>query len=404
MNQDTLLRSLLLAKGGLNKLRAHQKELKQVDLEDSLKSIPPGEWCVLHHPTQPVEYISFINSLVDEKFACVQIVCEVTHGQSNSFDPISFIKEKLSAGHNRRLRFAGYEKGSRIFYGGSDGLPGLIVDQFYDKAIIQINTAGLDRHRNEIKEEIERLIKGQAYFLDNPKYREKESLPSFESEKIPQLEIEENGLKYTLRPEVIQKVGFYYDHRENRSQLIQLVAKLNIKFNLGADLFCYAGAWGMSALRSGVKEVAFVDQGDFETEVNWALEKNGFQGRGTFHRLDVFKFLDEAIKQNKLFNIVLCDPPAFAKSFNQKDQALEGYSKLHRKVMKAAAPGALLAFSSCTHYVNHEEFQKNILEAAAKENKKLQLIYAGVQGWDHPIPSLMDKSNYIKSYFYLMES
>ena len=71
------MRSLLLAKGGLNKLRAHQKELKQVDFEDSLKSIPPGEWCVLHHPTQPVEYISFINSLIDEKFACVQIVCEV---------------------------------------------------------------------------------------------------------------------------------------------------------------------------------------------------------------------------------------------------------------------------------------------------------------------------------------
>ncbi len=111
-----------------------------------------------------------------------------------------------------------------------------------------------------------------------------------------------------------------------------------------------------------------------------------------------------SVRINNLFDLVLCDPPAFAKSQPQKDQALEGYSKLHRKVLKASRPGAMLAFSSCTHYVSHEEFQKNILDAAMKENKKLQLIYSGMQGWDHPVPSLMDKSNYIKSYFYLMES
>jgi 23S rRNA (cytosine1962-C5)-methyltransferase len=102
--------------------------------------------------------------------------------------------------------------------------------------------------------------------------------------------------------------------------------------------------------------------------------------------------------------MILCDPPAFAKSHLQKDQALEGYSKLHRKVIKASQPGALLVFSSCTHYVSHEEFQKNILEAAHKENRKIQLLLSGMQGWDHPVSSLSEKSNYIKCYFYLLES
>jgi 23S rRNA (cytosine1962-C5)-methyltransferase len=72
--------------------------------------------------------------------------------------------------------------------------------------------------------------------------------------------------------------------------------------------------------------------------------------------------------------------------------------------MKASRPGSLLVFSSCTHYVSNDEFQKNILDAAFKENKKLQLIQTGMQGWDHPVSSLADKSNYIKCYFYLMES
>jgi 23S rRNA (cytosine1962-C5)-methyltransferase len=201
----------------------------------------------------------------------------------------------------------------------------------------------------------------------------------------------------------LQKVGFYYDHRENRAQLMSYISQFESGFKNGVDLFCYAGAWGMCALKAGLKQVTFVDQGDFAFDINKGLELNGFSAQGVFHRLDVFKFLDDAIAKQQKFNVVLCDPPAFAKSYQQKDQALDGYSKLHRKVFKIAEPGALLAFSSCTHYVGHEEFQKNISDAAQKEQKQIQLIYTGIQGWDHPIKSQMDKSNYIKSYFYIME-
>ena len=398
------MRSLLLAKNGLNKIRAQHKELKQADLEDSIKSVPPGEWCLLKHPDSTSVWICFINSMIEEKFNSIQVLSSADPKALADFTPANFIVQKLKYAFEKRQRFSGYEKGSRIFYGASDGLPGLIIDQFLNKAIIQINTAGVDKHRNLIKETIDTLIGGTSYFLDNAKYREKEFLPTFETPALPDLAIEENGIKYSLRSEVLQKVGFYYDHRENRQQLMQILARLNRKFEHATDLFCYAGAWGLVALKAGVKEVSFVDQGDFTTEIDTALNLNEFKGRGSFYRSDVFKFLDDAIAKNNLFDLVLCDPPAFAKSQSQKDQALEGYSKLHRKVLKASRPGAMLAFSSCTHYVSHEEFQKNILDAAMKENKKLQLIYSGMQGWDHPVPSLMDKSNYIKSYFYLMES
>lgn len=397
------MRSLLLAKNGLNKIRAQHKELKQADLEDSIKSVPPGEWCILKHPDSTISWICFINSMIEDKFNSIQILNSVD-AKNAEINPSTYIIEKLKSAFAKRQRFSGYNKGARIFYGSSDGLPGLIIDQFLDKAIIQINTAGVDKHRDLIKSTIDELISGNSYFLDNAKYREKEFLPTFQTESPPSLVIEENGIKFSLRSEVLQKVGFYYDHRENRYQLMQLLSRLNQKFDHATDLFCYAGAWGLCALQAGVKKVSFVDQGDFNSEIETALEINNFQNRGAFYRSDVFKFLDEAISKNNLFDLILCDPPAFAKSQSQKDQALEGYSKLHRKVLKASRPGALIAFSSCTHYVSHEEFQKNILDAALKENKKLQLIYSGMQGWDHPVPSLMDRSNYIKSYFYLMES
>ncbi len=398
------MRVLNLAKSGLNKVRAHQKELRQNDIEDSLKSIPPGDWCLLTHPTLTTSYLCFINSMVEERYVSVHVVDQLQTRDSNPVSPENFIAGKLENSIRRRKQFRGYEDTSRLFYGWADGLPGLIADQFKDKIIVQINTAGIDRHREFIKDSLQAITGSKVYFLDNPKYREKELLPVYENEKVPDIAIEENGLRFHLRSDVMQKVGFYYDHRENRLQLISILNRLNRSFQSSLDLFCYAGAWGLSSLKGGAKHCTFVDQGDFDSEIRQALLLNEFTHNGEFRRSDVFKFLDQSIAAKKTFDLILCDPPAFAKSQQQKDQALEGYSKLHRKVLKVATPNALVVFSSCTHYVDHEEFQQNILEAALKENRKLQLLYCGMQGWDHPVTSLMDRANYIKSYFYLLEN
>jgi 23S rRNA (cytosine1962-C5)-methyltransferase len=393
-----------LAKSGLNKIRAHQRELKASDIEDSIKSIPPGEWCWLRHSTIPQPLLAFLNPLVDEKFVSAYVLDLSGLKVEEITSPETLIKNKLSEAVARRKRFVSYEQNARLFYGVADGLPGLIADKFGDKIIVQINTAGIDRYRDFIKNCLEELTSAKVFFLDNQKYREREFLPVFENEAVPDITITENDLRYHLRSEVMQKIGFYYDHRENRYQLIQMMERLNHKFVHALDLFSYAGAWGLSALKGGAQKCTFVDQGDFETEVNTALKMNGFLDNGSFVRSDVFKFLDDQISKKILFDLILCDPPAFAKSHLQKDQALEGYSKLHKKVMKIAAPGAMVVFSSCTHYVGHEEFQKNIVDASYREGRMLQLVYTGMQGWDHPVSSLMDRSNYIKSYFYILEN
>lgn len=398
------MRKLTLSKSGLNKIRSHQKELKASDLEDSIKSCTPGEWCVLTHAQSSEVWISFVNPMVNEKFASVMVLTSLKESEIACFSPENFISVKITDAYRKRLRFSGYASGCRVFYGNADGLPGLIADKFKNAVIIQINTAGLDQHRELIKNLFSYMLKTEAYLLDNAKYRKKESLPVFSNEKLPDLEVVENDIRFQLRSEVIQKVGFYYDHRENRKQLTDILSRLEQRPKKGLDLFSYAGAWGLNALKAGVESVDFVDQGDFDHEIEQGLKLNGFAHKGQFVRGDVFKFLDDKASRKEHYDLILCDPPAFAKNLSQKDQALEGYSKLHRKAFKVAAPEAVCVFSSCTHYVSHGEFQKNVLDAANKEGRKIQLIACGIQGWDHPVNSLDDRSNYIKSYIYLLES
>jgi len=397
------VRKIQLAKTGLNKIKANHKELKSTDLGESIKSLSPGEWCALHLPGNNEAWVAYVNPLIDDKYPCAQIVDSISMNEINSFDPAVFIKTKIKTAFKQRIKFKGYETGSRIFYGTGDGLAGLIIDHFSNACIIQVNTAGIDRYRDLINATVSEVTQTASFFLDNPKYREKEFLPTFETKVLPPLEVVENGLSYKLRSEIIQKVGFYYDHRENRIQLQYLLNRLKKLPSNAVDLFSYTGAWGLNALKAGLKQVDFVDQGDFGIEVSEALKINGFTGQGTFFRQDVFKFLDDSISKGKKYDLILCDPPAFAKSSLQKIQALEGYSKLHRKVFKTTNQGGLCCFSSCTHYISHEEFQKNISDAALKEGKKIQLVYCGMQGWDHPVKSLEDRSNYIKSYFYILE-
>lgn len=391
------LRQLTLSKSGIAKVKSHSTELKANDFEGSIKSSHPGEWCLIKLPD--AAYIGFINPLVDDQYTCFYII-EPSLGEVN---PLNLIKDKILHAYAKREQIKGYLDGCRLFYGASDGIPGLIVDTFENANIIQINTAGIDKYREDIRSIFDSLTKKKSYLLDNVQYRAKEFLPTFERESVPDITIMENNLRYTLRSEVLQKVGFYYDHRENRNQLSNLLKRLNHSPANGVDLFSYIGAWGMSALSSGCQKMDFVDQGDFQREISANLKLNGFDGRGEFYRADVFKFLDERIKDNRTYDLILSDPPAFAKSLNQKKQALEGYSKLHRKVLKLAAKNSLCVFSSCTHYVSHEEFLKNIQEASFKEHRSLQLVYTGMQGWDHPVSNLSDKSNYIKSYFYFVE-
>ncbi|MBF0208869.1 MAG: class I SAM-dependent methyltransferase [Oligoflexia bacterium] len=191
-----------------------------------------------------------------------------------------------------------------------------------------------------------------------------------------------------------------------------------VNFKKGLDLFSYVGSWGMHQLRSGVAKVDFVDQGDFSGAIKLNLENNGFSTeRGEFFREDVFRFLDRLPKDD-FYDVVVADPPAFTKSGKGKDKALAGYAKLYEKIFKIINKEAILAACSCTNYVTLEELDSIIQQAfrknynvergnVARNNvrrlSKLQLLEIGIEGPDHPVASLGDRTHYLKylAYFVL---
>ncbi len=308
----------------------------------------------------------------------------------------------MNSAIQKRYIYLDYQAGARLVYGTNDSLPGLIVDKYKKNILIQINTAGFDRFRDLIKSIFTKVFAThEVVFYDNVEYRKAEVLPIHNKEGIAgDLEVEENGIKYKIPKSVMQKIGYYYDHRENRTRIKNLLFRINVSKENGLDLFSYVGSWGLHLLSAGVKTVDFVDQGQMQEAIENNLALNSFYHRGTFIRADVFKFLDQAILENRKYDVIISDPPAFTKSEKNKSSALQGYEKLHLKSMKLLSDAGVLVVASCTHYVNYDELDKTVQDAAFKNGQKLQLLDLGVQGFDHPMSGLRDKSFYIKYLVY----
>ncbi len=396
----------LLAKSSLKCVRG-ESELSANDVEEIPKGLIPGEWCTLIDKSAQKKYIIYVNAYA-EVFYKIKIIKSCSwnfdHNQNESDIAVLVLKELIHKAVEKRKIFSGYESGARLIYGASDRLPGLIVDKYQKYIFIQINTAGLDRFREQIKSALADLHPDiEVIFFDNDEYRKAEVLPTHEKDKKDfDLEVCENNLSYKIPKEVVQKIGFYYDHRENRARLKNLLAKINIKKEMGLDLFSYVGSWGLHLLSAGVKRVDFVDQANMQEAIIENLRLNNFKERGQFMRADVFKFLDSAFADKLQYDVIVSDPPAFTKSEKNKAQAILGYEKLHLKAMRLLADESIFVAASCTHYVDFSELDKTVQDAATKNGQKVQLIDMGLQGFDHPVKGFKDKGFYIKYLAYLV--
>ena len=372
------------------------------------KGLRPGEWIIVEDQLAKKNYIGYINPF-SESFYKLKILKEDKAKKYNAKSDEEVVAQELivsnlQAAFKLRDYLTDYSNGARLVYGMNDSLPGIIVDKYQKYILAQINTAGMDRFRDLIKSEIVKKYPDQTVlFFDNQEYRKAEVLPIHEPEKITEdLDILENGIHYRISQTVMQKIGYYYDHRENRSKLANLLTRTSFSKKTGLDLFSYVGSWGLHMLKAGVENVEFVDQANMEAATNMNLELNNFKGRGQFTRSDVFKFLDTAHASGKKYDVIVSDPPAFTKSEKNKIQALQGYEKLHLKAMRLLNDEALMIVASCTHHVNYEELDKTVQEAALKNSQSVQLLDLGVQGMDHPFSGFKDKSFYIKYLVYFV--
>jgi 23S rRNA (cytosine1962-C5)-methyltransferase len=399
-----VLKNLKLKSGSSLKVIRGEREFSAKDVEEIPKGITPGEYVFLTDESIKKKHLAYINPHSDA-YTNIRVL-KTFPIELKVLDSEILIKKTIESlihtAIEKRLIFKDYVDGCRLIYGGSDSLPGLIVDMYVSHILIQINTAGLDKYREEIKSIFSsKFPEKRTILFDNVEYRKHEVLPVYENESINEdLNVIENGLHYLIKKDSLQKIGYYYDHRENRQKLFNMLSKVSVKLDKGLDLFSYVGSWGLHLLKAGVKEVDFVDQANMENNIATNLKLNNFEGRGTFYRRDVFKYLDELISQNKEYDIIVSDPPAFTKSEKNKHTALLGYEKLHLKSLRLVKNGGFFVAASCTHYVDLNELDKTAQEAAMKIGVELQLIDLGLQGIDHPMRGFKDKSFYIKYLLY----
>ncbi len=310
----------------------------------------------------------------------------------------AYVRSAVEAAVRRRDAF--FEKGDsmRLIYADADFLPGVVADRLGDVIVIQLLTMSADRMADVIVEELKRLLDPSGFVLQlGSSLREKEGLPVLPNNVIgdvpPRVWVPQDG--FGLYADVIagQKTRLFLDQRFNRRLLEPWCRDKNV-----LDLFCHVGGWSMAALKYGAAHVTGVDSSaSAPVMAKESLERNGFAaGSADFVEEDVFTFLDGAADANKTWDVIVTDPPAFAKNAHVLDSALRGYLSLNYRAMKQLAPDGVLVACSCSQAVSAAAFDECLELAARNARMHFHVVARGVQAPDHPALLGFEESRYLK--------
>lgn len=286
----------------------------------------------------------------------------------------------------------------RLVHAEADLLPGLIVDRYDDVAVLQANTAGMDRLLPEIVAALTGTLPLRTVVARNDSAaRGHEGLP----EQVDLLHgadangasVEEGGIICPIDPLGGQKTGWFFDQRPNRDRLATLAVGARV-----LDVFCHVGAFGLRCAAAGAAAVTLVDSSAPALDLaRLAAERNGLAPRVTTRRGDAFDVMTELAQAGERFDIVICDPPAFAKS--KKDQAagLRAYGRMARLGTALVAPGGFLFAASCSHHAPTELFAAAVADGLHRAHRDARIIWSGGAGPDHPVHPQLPESAYLKA-------
>ncbi len=316
----------------------------------------------------------------------------------------AWIRKKLELAIGARNSILEHSNSCRLVHSEADGLAGLIVD-FYDGVVsIAINTAGMERFRKEILEALTQIIKPIGiYEKSDAAVREKEGLKTFEGViqgTVPDfIEVVEFGCQFGLELTSSQKTGFYLDQRFNHGVLTEYIDEDATML----DLFCNVGGFGMHALNAGAAHVTFVDISKTAIEqVEKNIDLNGFadDGRSTCVAANAMDYIKELANKKVSFDIVVLDPPSFAKTKDQAEAAISGFRHLMINGIKVTKPGGLIALFSCSYHVGMDDLIELSLGASRDTGKQLKVLEHMYQDKDHPYVLNMPNSLYLKGLLF----
>ena len=291
----------------------------------------------------------------------------------------------------------------RLVHGEGDNLPGLIIDVYGKTAVMQAHSAGMHVYRMEIAEALSEVM---GDIVKHIYYKSETTLPykadlgpenGFIKGGSPENVALENGLKFHVDWLKGQKTGFFVDQRENRHLLERYSKGRNV-----LNMFCYTGGFSFYAMRGGANLVHSVDSSAKAIDLtNQNVELN-FPGddRHQAFAEDAFKYLDRMGDQ---YDLIILDPPAFAKHRDALRNALRGYSKLNAKAFEKIKPGGILFTFSCSQVVDKKDFRNAVFTAAAQSGRSVRILHQLTQPGDHPVNIYHPEGEYLKGLVLYVE-
>jgi 23S rRNA (cytosine1962-C5)-methyltransferase len=316
----------------------------------------------------------------------------------------AFWRRRVARAMALRRELVAGTNGYRVLHGEGDGVPGVVVDRYDRFAVLKLYSAGLTPHRGDIVEALRAEVEGLAGVygrdeiprddLDDSEGGAPAGKVLWGSEPPDRIAVDEHGMTVLVDVRRGQKTGHFLDQRENRRMVRELAAGRPEALNL----FGFTGGFSVAAALGGSKHVVTVDT-DRDAI---ALARENFRANGldpadhAFATEDCFEILARYKKEGRRFDLVVCDPPAFAKSQKAVDAAIAGYASLNRAALAVVAPGGLLVTASCSARVSAEQFADAVKEAAFKARIDLALVRETRQPPDHPVSLQFREGRYLK--------
>ncbi|MDR1789122.1 MAG: class I SAM-dependent rRNA methyltransferase [Opitutaceae bacterium] len=303
----------------------------------------------------------------------------------------------------RALARRGGAETGRLVWSEADGLPGVVVDRFGDTLVLQIQTLAMERRRDLIARLLaEAAGAAEVIFRDDAPIRRLEGLETRAGATLSGRDWEPrvvgiDGIEYLPDLQNGQKTGFYLDQREQHAAVARRAAGRRV-----LDAFCNQGAFALHCAKAGAASVLGVDSAaDAVAAARGNAARNGLAAE--FLEANVFDFLNAPERREERWDLIVLDPPPFAKSRGALEGAMRGYRELNLRAMQHLAPGGLLATYACSHHVRDAELRQVVAEAAADARRLVHILEFCHQPPDHPVLATMPESEYLRGYVLRVE-
>jgi 23S rRNA (cytosine1962-C5)-methyltransferase len=310
---------------------------------------------------------------------------------------VRFLRRRLERALKLRERLY-REPYYRLVHAEADGLPGLVVDRFGDVVVVQSNAAGIEHLQTPLVDALTVLLSPAAVVLRNDSpARTLEGLPQEVRLALGRVDgpvpVEENGAVFAADVLAGQKTGWFFDQRDNRAFIGGLAHGARV-----IDLYAYSGGFAIAAARGGAASVTGIDRSEGALALAArAAEQNGVGEICDFRRAEVFAEAAALAAAGERFEVVIADPPAFARSRRDVPAALRGYRKLARLAAGLAAPGGIVFLASCSHNVAAGDFAEAARRGLADAGRAGRVLREAGAGPDHPVHMALPETAYLKS-------